>query len=90
MRSAILTLSLALALPLIPVAAHADAHDTCNQLRNTVYNSIPVMSRDLPFAALDCAAIDEIHLLVTSGVRYSDFQKNQRIEAVFRREGLIR
>lgn len=90
MRSTILTLSLALALPLLPAAAHADAHSNCNQLRQNVFNTVPLMSRDLPFGALDCAAIGEIHLLVTQGGHYSDFQKNQRIEAVFRREGLIR
>jgi hypothetical protein len=49
---------------------------------------VPAMSRDLPYAALDCAGISELHLLL---VRFDGtaFQLNQRIEALFRRYGLL-
>lgn len=89
MRAAILSLTLALALPLIPVAANADGH-ACDQLRNLVRNNVPPISRNLPYDSLDCAAISEIHLLATANQHLSSFRLNQRIEAVFRREGLIR
>ncbi len=89
MRSAIFTLSLALALPLFPVAALADGH-ACDQLRNLVRNNVPAVSRDLPYDTLDCAAISELHLLTTANQHLSSFLLNQRIEALFRREGLIR
>jgi hypothetical protein len=46
------------------------------------------MSRDLPYDALDCAGISELHLLL---VRFhgTTFTLNQRIEAIFRRYGLV-
>lgn len=88
MRFAILSLSLALAMPLIPGTANADAH-SCSQLRQGVLNSVPLRSRNLPYALLDCGAIGEIHLLVTTNRHIGEYQINQRIEAVFRREGII-
>jgi hypothetical protein len=67
--------------------ALADSH-TCGQLRLSVEDRVPAMSRDLPYAALDCAGISELHLLL---VRFdgSAFTLNQRIEAIFRRYGLL-
>lgn len=89
MRTLVLALSLALALPLVPSAASADGH-SCNQLRQTVINAAPAMSRNLPFGSLRCAAVSRLHLLLSLRRADSAFQMNQRIEAVFRREGLIR
>lgn len=66
----------------------ADGH-SCNQLRQSVQNRVPLQIRNLPYAALDCGAISEIHFL-TSNRSYSTGFLQQRIEAVFRREGLIR
>jgi hypothetical protein len=76
-----------LALCMLPHAAHADRH-TCDQLRLSVENRVPAISSDLPYAALDCAGISELHLLL---VRFDGtlFQLNQRIEALFRRYGLL-
>ena len=70
-----------------PFAAPADSH-SCDQLRLSVENRVPAISRDLPYAALDCAGISELHLLL---LRFdgTQFQLNQRIEALFRRYGLI-
>lgn len=68
-------------------SVQADSH-TCDQLRLSVENRVPAMSRDLPYAALDCAGISELHLLL---MRFDGtaFTLNQRIEALFRRYGLI-
>jgi hypothetical protein len=91
MRTLILTLSLALALPMIPVMAQAGSHsDTCSQLRQSVVNRVPPVSRNLPYGALDCSAISELHLLLNRGSSYTNSYLSERIEAVFRREGLIR
>ncbi len=70
-----------------PFAASTDSH-SCDQLRLSVENRVPAISRDLPYAALDCAGISELHLLL---LRFdgTQFQLNQRIEALFRRYGLI-
>lgn len=88
MRSLILTLSLAVALPMIPTIASADNH-SCNQLRNTVVNAVPLQIRDLPYHALPCTVVSEVYLLTT--IRsYSHGFLSERIEAVFRREGLVR
>jgi hypothetical protein len=75
------------AMTVIPVSAGADSH-TCGQLRLSVENRVPTISRDLPYAAMDCAGISELHLLL---VRFNGttFNLNQRIEAVFRRYGLV-
>lgn len=89
MRSLILTLSLALALPMIPSVASATAH-SCNQLRQTIYNQAPITTRNLPYGYLTCAAVSEIHLLIVRRSSYSSSQLESRIEAVFRGEGLIR
>jgi len=89
MRSIVLTLSLALALPLIPTTADATGH-SCNQLRQTIFNQAPITTRNLPYAALTCAAVSEIHLLIARRGSYSESQLASRIEAVFRGEGLIR
>ncbi|OAN79889.1 hypothetical protein A8B78_11645 [Jannaschia sp. EhC01] len=89
MRSLILTLSLALAVPLMPTMATADSH-SCNQLRQSVVNRVPPVSHNLPYGALSCAAISELHLLLIRGGSYSNHYLTQQIEAVFRREGLIR
>lgn len=68
-------------------AAQADSH-TCGQLRLSVEGRVPAISRGLPYDALDCAGISELHLLL---LRFdgSLFMLNQRIEAVFRRYGLV-
>lgn len=88
MRSVILSLSLAMALPMVPTMASATAHD-CNQLRNQVRIAVPGDVRNLPYAGLDCNAIGEIHLLNSAHAGNHNFL-SQRIEAIFRREGLIR
>lgn len=89
MRSLILTLSLAMALPMIPSMASAENH-SCNQLRQGVINGVPLTVRNLPYAALPCSAISELHLLIVRRSSYSNSYLSDRIEAVFRREGLIR
>jgi hypothetical protein len=83
-----LLLALGLSIALLPQPAAADKH-TCGQLRGNVDAMIPAMSRDLPYEQLDCAGISELYLLL---VQFDgpDFTLNQRIEAVFRRYGLIR
>lgn len=88
MRPIIFTLGLALALPLMSVQAQADNH-SCNQLRSTVLNGVPVQLRNLPYGGLDCAGISEIHLI---NVQYSNQSGEhiRRIQAVLRRYGLIR
>jgi hypothetical protein len=75
------------ALCLVATAAQADRH-TCDQLRLSVVDRVPAMSRELPYDALDCAGISELHLLL---VRFHGptFTLNQRIEAIFRRYGLV-
>lgn len=89
MRSLILTLSLALAVPMMPTMATADGH-SCNQLRQGVLNRVPLTTRNLPYHALDCAAISELHLLLSRSGTYTSNYLSQQIEALFRREGLIR
>lgn len=89
MRKIILTVSLACALPLLPGVAQATNH-TCTQLRQTVFNQAPTTTRSLPYGALPCSAISEIHLLIARRGNMSMGRLADRIEAVFRREGLIR
>lgn len=89
MRSLILTLSLAMALPMIPTMASATGHDSCTQLRSTVRNAVPLQIRNLPYHALACPVISEIYLLTTNR-SYSHSFLSERIEAVFRREGILR
>ncbi|WP_461429378.1 hypothetical protein [Gymnodinialimonas sp.] len=83
-----MTLSLALTLPMMATTASADGH-SCTQLRQGVINNVPVTVRNLPYHALDCAAVGELHLLISRSHDYSRSYLTQRIEAVFRREGLI-
>jgi hypothetical protein len=80
-------LGLCLAAILVAQPAFADRH-SCDQLRGNVAALLPAMSRDLPYERLDCAGISEVYLLLLrfDGTR---FMLNQRIEAVFRRYGLI-
>lgn len=89
MRTLILTLSLALALPMLPTTASATSH-SCNQLRQSVVNRVPPAARNYPYGALQCSAISELHLLISGGSSYSTRYLSERIEAVFRREGLVR
>lgn len=89
MRSILFTLALAMAIPVVSSgAALADGH-SCNQLRNTVRNAVPSTTRHLPYNALNCAGISEIFLLISNQSHSTRFV-TQRIEAVFRRENLIR
>lgn len=89
MRPILFALSLAMAVPaLSTTAAMADSH-SCNQLRLSVNNAVPPRIRNLPYHALDCGVIAEIFLL-TSNRSYSRSFLSERIEAVFRREGLVR
>lgn len=89
MRLAILPLLAALALP--AAAAYAQTGpDACAQLRQTILNLAPATTLNLPYAALDCAAISEIHLLLVSNNQQTQNRLDSRIEAIFRREGLIR
>ena len=89
MRSLILTLALSVALPMVPTMAAADGH-SCNQLRSSVSNRAPLQTRNYPYHALTCAAISELHLLLIRSSSYSNSYLSERIEAVFRREGLVR
>jgi hypothetical protein len=79
-------MTFALACPALP--AKADQH-TCDQLRASVEASLPAIARDLPYDRLDCAGISEVYLLL---MRFDGtaFMLNQRIEAIFRRYGLVR
>lgn len=87
MRSLILPLTLALALPMAPSIGAADSHN-CTQLRQSVINAAPVAARELPYGLLQCSAISELHLLLSSHRSRSPSYLIQRIEAVFRREGV--
>ena len=88
MRPFLLTLGLIAALPFAATEASATSHD-CNQLRATVATAVPGPVRSLPYYALDCGLISEIHLLTVT--YQSDYgQQERRIRAVFRRVGLIR
>ena len=89
MRSLILILSLAIAVPMMPTMASASGH-SCNQLRQSVITRVPVTSRNLPYTALPCSSISELHLLLSRASSYSNSYLTQRIAAVFRRAGLIR
>ena len=89
MRNLILTLSLALTLPMIPTLASAQT-DNCAQLRQTIVNTGPIQARNLPYGALTCDGVSEIHLLIIRRNSYSNAELVSRIEAVFRGEGLIR
>ncbi len=89
MRSLILTLALSVALPMVPSMASATSH-SCNQLRQTIFNTAPAQTRNLPYGALTCAGVSEIHLLLIRRGNYSVGTLEARIEAVFRGEGLIR
>lgn len=86
MRSILFALSIAVAIPAMSTtAAMADGH-SCNQLRQSVVNRVPATLHNRPWAQLSCAGISELHiLLITSNNHIS-----QRVDAVFRREGLIR
>lgn len=87
MRNILFVLSLAIAVPaLTTTAALADGHN-CNQLRQTVLNAVPATLHNRPWASLSCSGVSQIHLLVRTG--YNSRLMNQ-IDAVFRREGLIR
>ncbi len=85
MRRILLLLGLAAAA--VPAPLAADRHD-CDQLRALVDSRLPAVSRELPYDLLDCHGISEIYLLL---VRFDGtiFELNQRIEAVFRRYGLV-
>ena len=89
MRKAIFIIALGLTAPMMAATtASATAHD-CQQLRNTVRNSVPGDVRNLPYHAINCNVVGEIHLLATAnGHRHSWL--SDRIEAIFRREGLLR
>jgi|GEM_PF-3440893 len=80
-------LAIGAALCLTPASAVADRH-SCDQLRLLVDSRLPAISRDLPYDALDCDGISEVYLLL---VRYDGTlpMLDQRIEAIFRRHGLI-
>ncbi len=80
-------LAIGAALCLLPISAGADRH-SCEQLRLLVESRLPAISRDLPYDALDCDGISEVYLLL---VRYDGtlLMLDQRIEAIFRRYGLI-
>ena len=82
----------ALALATSPIylsPVHAQLADpTCNQLRSTVAIRVPIRARDLPYDALDCGAISEIFLL-TNRFDGNASELSRRIEAVFRRFGLV-
>lgn len=88
MRSILFALSIAVAMPAVSTtAALADGH-SCNQLRTSVRNTVPLTIRNLPYALLNCGAIGEIHLLSTNR-SYSASYLEGRIEAIFRREGIV-
>ena len=87
MRLAIL--ALAFALPLTATSASATAHD-CAQLRQTIFNLAPPTTHDLPYAALTCAGVSQIHLILLTAGSQGQSRLALSIEAVFRREGLIR
>lgn len=89
MRSLILTLSLALALPLMPTMASANSHN-CPQLRLNVVNAVPPTLRNLPYDSLRCSAIGQLHLIVTSNRQSASNRMSRDIRQVFRRNGLIR
>ncbi len=89
MRSIILTLTLALALPLIPTTADATAH-SCNQLRQTIFNQAPPNTRTLPYGALNCHGVSQIHLILVTNNHQNQGRLTAQIEAVFRSQGLIR
>ncbi|MGP1356628.1 hypothetical protein [Roseicyclus sp.] len=86
MHRTLIALTLALVPPGTP--AQADKH-TCGQLRASVEASLPRIAHDLPYDLLDCAGISEVYLLL---MRFDGtaFMLNQRIEAIFRRYGLVR
>ena len=88
MRSIIFALSIAVAVPaLSTTAAMAEGH-SCNQLRQSVVNRVPATLHNRPWASLSCAGISELHILLITGL--SNNNLNQQVDAVFRREGLIR
>ncbi|MEJ6390933.1 hypothetical protein [Gymnodinialimonas ulvae] len=89
MRKIALGLSLAMALPMIPAMATANTNG-CHQLRLTVENRAPLTLRNLPYDALSCGGISQIYSLIVLRSTNTHGRLEDRIEAVFRRQGLIR
>ena len=88
MRFILFTLTLAMAVPaLSTTAAMADQHN-CSQLRQTVLNRVPATLHNRPWGALSCAGISELHLLLITSHNHNNIA--DRVDAVFRRENLIR
>ncbi len=64
---------------------------TCSsQLRISVINGMPPGTRDLDPNQLSCLGLSQVYFLQTSFRPSRDYELRQRIEAVFRREGLTR
>ncbi|QBY02324.1 hypothetical protein E2K80_17570 [Rhodophyticola sp. CCM32] len=84
--------ALALALPIsVPAAQAQGAHECSGQLIRSVEARLPRLNHDIPVQALSCAGIVQIYFLLDQSNR-GEIQRNylrQRINAVFRREGLI-
>lgn len=90
MRRLLAPLALIAAVPMVPTMAAADSH-SCAQLRQTLINQAPITTRNLPYGALSCTAVSHLHLLVVRGISNTSAGRlEDRIEAIFRREGLIR
>ena len=90
MRSLLMTLILATSLPMMPTVASAQSHG-CSQLRQTVINRAPLTTRNLPYDALSCRSISLAYaLVVRPSSNGSVGRLEDRIEAIFRREGLLR
>jgi uncharacterized membrane protein YeiH len=88
MRTILFALSLAVAAPVMTTtAAMADGHN-CGQLRQTVLNRVPATLHNRPWAALSCAGVSELHILLITS--QNNHRISQQVDAVFRREGLIR
>lgn len=89
MRKIFLGLSLAMALPMIPTMAAANTNG-CHQLRLTVENRAPLTLRNLPYDALSCSGIAQVYSLIVLRNTNTSGRLDDRIEAVFRRQGLVR
>ncbi|MEM8882374.1 MAG: hypothetical protein AAGC82_17435 [Pseudomonadota bacterium] len=89
MRIALLAFALCLSAPAFANSPNPQS-DCSSQLLASVIADLPLIARDLDPRQLSCLGLTQVFLIQTSGNLRTRFEQLQDIEAVFRREGLIR
>lgn len=86
-----MTRALILAIACLALPGDAEARPCSSQLLASTQISMPPGTRHLDLSALSCNGLAQVYFIVTgSGQQRILAQERQLIEAVFRREGLIR